>query len=110
MSEKQETIRIDVTLKGDLAQKFKAVKKAMGPKWNASVVKALIADKFREQKNRIVYCPNGCLTPLIRKRFAKVFNKSKAGESLYCPRCHTRWIPEKHSDILNLLEKPSQVR
>jgi hypothetical protein len=110
MNEKRETVRIDLRLKGDIANQFKAVKKDTGLKWNTSVLKVLIADKYLQKQGILAFCPN-CGTRLEKRRFDDVFFESgdpaAVEEDLYCPACCIRWLPEYHSKLLRLLEKPS---
>lgn len=47
MSE-QEKIRINLTLKGDAAKRFKAVKEHAGVDRNTNVLRMLVAEKYRE--------------------------------------------------------------
>jgi hypothetical protein len=52
------------------------------------------------------FCPNGCGTKLVKRKFVDVFNvdtkepeERDIEENLYCPHCKTRWIAEQHEPL-----------
>lgn len=49
-------------------------------------------------------CPSGCGTPLVKQKFADVYDDKmqpvQVSEDLYCSKCRSKWLPEAFPSFL----------
>lgn len=51
MTEKEKTVEIRTTLKGDIAQQFKDIKKALGLRHKTETVRAIIREAYKNRES-----------------------------------------------------------